>query len=179
MQLTLRTDNWPNIERLVLKSEVDIAVVNHPHPSRLLTKEAYREEPMEAFFAVDHPLARKRKLTLLDFERTPCVVRRIEKGIPGVAEKLLKGLKKRGLNFNIAMRCDSPHAVKVAVKKRAGMGILFRNTVEPDVKRGDFKIIKMPGVSLVGKSYIVYRKDRPLTANVREFLALLRQWRHK
>ncbi len=77
------------------------------------------------------------------------------------------------------MRCESPDAVKMAVKKKMGVGILFKSVVEADVRRGDFKIIKMPGLNLIGKSYIIYHKDRPLSPNAQEFLALLRQSRRK
>ena len=77
------------------------------------------------------------------------------------------------------MRCESPDAVKMAVKKKMGVGILFKNVVEADVRRGDFKIIKIPGLNLIGESYIIYPKDRPLSPNAQEFLALLRQSRRK
>ena len=178
IQLTLRTDNWRAIQRLILNSEVDIAVVSHALPSHSLTIETYREEPLEAFVAVSHPLARKQKLTLRDFERTPFVIRTAT-GLPGTTEKLLKEFKKRGFSFSISMRCESPDAVKMAVKKKMGVGILFKNVVEADVRRGDFKIIKMPGLNLIGESYIIYPKDRPLSPNAQEFLALLRQSRRK
>ena len=178
VQIMLRTDNWHTIRRLILNSEVEIALVNNAPPSRSLTMETYREEPLVAFVAVNHPLARKRKLTLLDFESTPFVTR-IANGLPGTTEKALKKLKKRGFNYNISMRCESPDAVKMAVKRKEGVGILFKNTVGPDVRRGDFKIIKMPGLNLVGKSYIIYHKDRPLSPNAMEFLDLLRQSRRK
>ena len=61
--LKLRTDNRLNIERLVLKGAVELAVLNNPPSNRHLAIEPYRTEPLVAFVANNHPLAGKHQLT--------------------------------------------------------------------------------------------------------------------
>jgi DNA-binding transcriptional LysR family regulator len=125
-----------------------------------------------SFFAHPiHPLAKKKKLVLDDFAHTPIIVRDAK----DATEKMLKAIKSRGLTLNIALRCASPDAVKAAVRKRMGVGILFHNLIEEEIKRKEVKVLRFAGLPrVIGNSYIVYKKAKPLTAPASEFLALLR-----
>ena len=88
---------------------------------------------------------------------------------------MLQQLKCRGLTPNIALRCASPDAVKAAVRRKMGVGILFYNLVEEDIKRKDLKTLKFSGLpKLVGNSHIVYSKSKPLSCAANDFLTLLR-----
>jgi LysR family transcriptional regulator, transcriptional activator of the cysJI operon len=178
VQLRLTTGNKREIARQINDSEVDIALVNNPLPSPLLVIEPYRSEPFVAFVSSTHPLARKKTLTLKDLARIPLVIRDGH-GAHGSTEQILKDLRKNGVSSEIAMRCDSPQAVKEAVRQNLGLGILFKTAVAADLTRGDFKKIDLVGLELVGKSYIIYHKHKPLTHSAQAFLELLRQERPK
>lgn len=178
IQLNLETDNKAAMEQRVVNSKVDIAVINNAPSNHSLTMEPYRQETLVAFASKNHPLARKRELTWQDLERVPLLIRKSAGG-RDVTEQFLQSVKKKGVKPNIAMRCDSPEAVKAFVKRKMGAGILFKETVEPEVRKGEFKIIKLPGQTFEGQSFIVYRKDRPLSPNARELLELLRQSQRK
>jgi DNA-binding transcriptional LysR family regulator len=174
VQVNLRTNNRTTIERQVENSEVEIAVVNKSPRSRFLLAEPYLDEPLVAFISKKHPLARKSRPTLKDFADIPLVVRE-GKGGRETSKQILKDLRKQGLNFEIGIRCESPEAVKMAVRSNLGAGILFKNTVEPEIRKGDFKPIRLPGLRLVGKTFIIYHKHRPLSSSAHEFLNLLRE----
>jgi DNA-binding transcriptional LysR family regulator len=174
VQFNLRTANRHVIEGLILNSEVDIALINNPPSNPAIVVEPYRPEPLVAFVSPNHPLASNRELTLEEFERVPLIIRKAWRA-GGTTEQLLREMKKKGLNPNIAMRCDSPESVKEAVSRKMGVGILFKETIEPEVRKGEFKILKLPVKNFEGRSFIAYRKDGPLSANAQEFLNLLRQ----
>ena len=56
-----------------------------------------------------------------------------------------------------------------------GIGILFHNLIEEEIKKKEIKVLRFAGLPRVlGNSYIVYKKTKPLTAPASEFLALLR-----
>ena len=176
VQTNLRTNNTASVVQMVLNSEADIAVVNNRPPSRSLIREPFRREPLVVFALPNHPVAEKQKLTLKDLARTPVVIRGA-KGVSTTTERLLSKLKKQGVNFEVAMRCETPAAVKTAVRKKAGLGILLESNVKRDLRNGDFNAVKPPGLDLLGESYIIYQKNTPLSPNAQEFLGLLR--RHK
>ncbi|MCZ6625593.1 MAG: LysR substrate-binding domain-containing protein, partial [Deltaproteobacteria bacterium] len=126
----------------------------------------------------NHRLAKRRGLTLSDIAEAPLIIRG-GTGEKGKTDEILKKIEKRRLKFNIVMRCESSEAVKVAVRKKMGLGILYWDTVEAEVRRGDFKIIKSAGLPLEGTSFIIYHRKRPLSSDARDFLRLLQQQRYK
>lgn len=174
VQLNLRSNNRAAIERMILNYEVDIAVLNNAESHPLLTTEFYRQESLVAFVSINHPLAKKRKASWHDLERTPLIIRKPLAG-RGTAEQIIRAMKTLRLKPNIVLRCETPHAVKAAVASNMGLGILFKETIEPEVKSGEFKLVELPPADYSGESFIVYRKDRPLSACAQDFLELLRQ----
>ena len=59
------------------------------------------------------------------------------------------------------MECESGQAIKIAVMKGMGIGILYRDQVESELEAGSLKTLRIAGIKGVkGKSFIVYRKGR-------------------
>jgi LysR family transcriptional regulator, low CO2-responsive transcriptional regulator len=176
VKLHLRTRDGLVLERMVLKGEVDLVIIHHRPAHRQLTAEPYGTEPLAAFVAPNHPLAPKRRLLWDDLGQVGFVTRK-PLHEQGTSERYLQSLKKHGLEPMILMHCDSPEAVKTVVLRNNGVGILFRRVVEENIKRGDFKEIKLPknGQAFAGKSFIVYHKVRPLSFCAQDFLKLLRK----
>ena len=177
-KITFRTTSSNEIERLVLNSEVDIGLVTHPCRSPSIAMKPYRREKLVLFAPGNDRLAKRRGLTLSDIAEAPLVIRG-GIGEKGRTDEILKKIENRRLKFNIVMRCESPEAVKAAVKKKMGLGILYWDTVKAEVGRGDFKIIKSAGLPLEGTSFIIYHRKRPLSSDARDFLRLLQQQRYK
>ena len=90
---------------------------------------------------------------------------------------MLNALSKQGYKINIAMRCESPEAIKTAVKQKLAIGFLYYDAVKAAVERGSFKIIQIRGLQMEGQSHILYHAQRPLSPSAADFLKLLREWR--
>jgi DNA-binding transcriptional LysR family regulator len=111
-------------------------------------------------------------LDLKPLAQTPLIIR---EGREDATDKMLKAIKSRGLTPNIVLRCASPAAVKAAVRRKMGVGILFHNLIEEEIKRKDLKTLKFSGLpKLMDNSYIVYRKNKALPCAANDFLTLLR-----
>ena len=174
VKATFLTSDRANIQKSVRESEVDIAIIQSPSESSDLNLEHYAVDNLALFAHPMHPLARKKKLNLADLAETPVVVREGRL----TTQKILKQLESRGLTLNVTLRCVSPDAVKEAVRRKAGIGILFYNQIEQEVKRKALKILNFPGLpTLVGNSYIVYSKSKPLSSAANDFLNLVRSMR--
>ena len=138
--------------------------------------EPYRTEPLVAFVASDHPLSGKKQLTWEDLGRLGFVIRQLLEG-QGATAQFVRRLKDRGVRLKVVMRCESPEAVKVAVSRRMGVGILFTDVVADSLKKGEFRELRLPVDGLDGKSFIVYHKTRPLSPVAQDFLKLLQAQR--
>jgi DNA-binding transcriptional LysR family regulator len=178
VDLNLRTDNRLTIERLILKGEVELAIINNPPSNDHLAMEPFLTEPWAAFVASDHPLAGKNQLTWEDLGRIGFIIRR-PVGSPSLSREFIRSLKDQGVTLKAVMHCQSPEAVKVAVSRRVGVGILFKDVISDSLKKGEFKELKLPVKESYGKSFIVFHKSRRLSPLAQDFLTLLRQQRDR
>ena len=178
--LSLRTDNKVVIGGLVLNGDVDIAVLlTEAPPNPRLTMETYCLEPLVAFVHPQHPLAKEPRITWEELSRFGYVIRK-RLGSTGATGQYIQELRKQGVYLKVVMRCDTPDGVKETVRNKLGVGLLFRGSVEHNIKRGEFKAIKLPANAVVeGKYFIVYHKSRPLSPLAQDFLTFLRQRRDR
>jgi DNA-binding transcriptional LysR family regulator len=86
----------------------------------------------------------------------------------------LNRLTKNGFKLKIALRCEAPQSVMNAVRHGVGLGLLFHGTIKGEIDRGEFSIVKVPGLELIRENYIVYSKGKPLSPVAQQFLTLLR-----
>ncbi|HEV8344913.1 MAG TPA: LysR family transcriptional regulator [Candidatus Binatia bacterium] len=171
--IILRTGSTRSVKAMLLNSEVEVAVLNASPVNPNLASEPFREEKLVMFAAPNHPLVRKKVLSLSELNKAPFVSTG-GKGRASTTEQILKRFVDQGLKAKVAVRCATPEAVKAIVKNGIGVGILYNDVVTPEIRRKVFKRLELPGLRLAGKSHIVYYKDRPLSPHAREFLALLR-----
>jgi DNA-binding transcriptional LysR family regulator len=165
------TADQAGIEKLVRESAVDIAVIQHASKASDFYKEHFAVDKLTFFAHPAHPLAKKKRLSLEDISRTALIIRRNSHS----TEKVLNELRRRGLSVNIALHCLLPEAVKAAVRRKMGIGILYYNLIEQDIKRKELKPIKICGLTnITVNSYIVYSNKRPLSDAATDFLSLLR-----
>ncbi len=55
---------------------------------------------------------------------------------------------EKGIELTVGLYSESPEAAKAAIKSGVGMGLLFRDYIEPETLRGDLKIIKFPELEM-------------------------------
>jgi DNA-binding transcriptional LysR family regulator len=171
-QISLRTKSSPVIERLVLESEVDIALVTNPPSSSLLRVEPYRDETMVFVVSQHHALANNRHLSLIELAQGPLIIRERKKSL---SRKLLDQLELQGYQPNILMICDSAYAVKNAVLAGLGIGIIYRDHVRHEIKNGALGTVKVHGLKKVHiQSFIIYRADKMFTRSTQDFYNLLK-----
>jgi DNA-binding transcriptional LysR family regulator len=73
------------------------------------------------------------------------------------------------------MYCESSDAVKAAVKAGMGVGVVYRDLAQNEIDRGEVKVLQVRGLVMHSNSYIIYPRDKTLSADAQEFLDLLRR----
>jgi len=167
------TSHRLNVEKWVRHGEVEIAIVQNPSQSCMadLNTEHFAVDTLVFFTHIEHPLSKKQKVGFDDLANMALIVR--ESWEP--TEKILRLGKSLGLKLNVALRCASPHAVKAAVRREMGIGILFHDLIEDEIRRREFKILRIQALPQINSnSYIIFNKTITLNPPAREFLALLR-----
>jgi DNA-binding transcriptional LysR family regulator len=75
------------------------------------------------------------------------------------------------------MKSDSAQGVKVAVAQGLGVGLLYRSHVEQEIRRGELKVLNVPGLKTHIQSFIIDKAGKLLSPAAQAFLELLRQSR--
>jgi DNA-binding transcriptional LysR family regulator len=173
VDIQFRVSNSPDMQELVVNSEVDVAVITNPAPLASLVMEPFKTFQLCFFVSQDHPLASARDISVEMVAQYPLVIGRAKKARSRVDE-VLSSMAANGVKLNVLMRCEWPDAVKSVVREGEAIGILYLDNVEQGVRAGQFKIIDVAGVNLSIISYIVYPKEKALSQNAQEFLRFLR-----
>jgi DNA-binding transcriptional LysR family regulator len=173
--IILRTGTTREVKSMLLNSTVEVALLNELPVNPEFTCEPFRKEKLVVFAAPNHPLAGKKKLTISDLRQAALVTT----GMASAVDKMVNHLVRDGLGAKIAIQCGSPASVKIVVKSKLGLGILFQDMLIQEIRNKTFKVLEIPGLALTVQSYIVYYRDRPLSSPAKDFLALLRKRVHR
>ena len=170
----LRTGDRFLLEELLIKNQVEVAVMNHAPRNRQLVGERCGTDAIVPFVAPHHPLTKRRTIEVEDLEHVAFVTRNPPQH-KGAAIRHLEVLRRKGLRPNVLMYCESPDGVKTAVLKNNAIGMLFESGVQHEIQQGRFKALKLPGnASFTAYRYIVRHRTRPLSPVARSFLQFLR-----
>ena len=175
VRVTLRASSSAGIAKGIATGDIEIGLLTILPASNRLEIEPYGTHAIIPFVHAGHPYARRRQVSLTEFAAGPLVVRADAKA--QCAAEIL--LRKQGLRANVMYRCETPHAVRVTVRTKLGVGVLFADCLKNELQTGEFKALNVPGLKLEGKSFIAYRKDRPLSSNARDFHALLHETKQR
>jgi DNA-binding transcriptional LysR family regulator len=169
VQIVAETNTNDTIEERVVNSEVEIALITHPTYSPCCIYEAYKDLEIVAFVRADSPLG-KRTMTLQELTRNALVVRR--------GSTAIRELATRGYNLNLAMQCDAPEAVKMAVRSGLGIGLIFKPRIQSEIAKGEFRLIDVPELKdIKSESFIIYDRRKSLSPIARDFVQTLRRFK--
>lgn len=157
-KITFLTCPKAEIEKLLEARKVDIAIIQTPFKSAHLVMEPFAVDSLTLFSHPRHPLANKKKLDLSDLNHSAVVIRAGK----GTTERFVEKLKARGIILNVSLRLRLARGGKGSgVRREMGIGILFHNLVEDELKRKEFKILKFrSAIAPVGNSFIVFKKSQ-------------------
>jgi len=119
------------------------------------------------------------QISLTELAAMPLVIRAEKQGGSRTGMLIERMRDRLGVEPNIVFRCSSPDAIKSAVRNGAGVGILVCDAVQDAASRNEFSVLRIQGVSLTARTYILWPKKKRLSRAAQDFLALLRAWRRK
>jgi len=175
-QIILRTDGSSSLESMLKKGELELSVTSMMPRSDELIADQFIPVRRVAFAAKGYPTEQLKTLDSLALRKTPLIIRNYGTGT-GATQEVQDRFEERIHDFNIIMRCDSAEALKTAVSKRLGIGVLYDVALADAHSRRVFKRVPIKGLNKSSFTYVVYHKHRPLSSDGQSFLKLMRDWR--
>jgi DNA-binding transcriptional LysR family regulator len=165
IQLVLKTSSSHAMEASVQNSDVEVALITNPTYADHCIYKPFKDYESVAFVPPDSPISGER-MTLERLTSYPLIAKR--------GSLIIDELRKRGYPPNLVVQCDAPDAVKAAVKRGLGVGLLFGGRVALEIEKGELRLLDVPEMKEIKiKAFVVYGNRKRLSARALDFLDTL------
>ena len=159
------------IQERVLRNELDLAVVGPPLRDPDLVVVPFIDDELVVIAPREHPLARRRRLTLRDLKDEPFLMR--EEG-SGTRYAVETAARRARVQLQVGMELGSNGAIKHAVESGLGLAILSRFAVGLEETAGKLALLDVEGFPVRRQWNIVHLKRNRMAAPVAAFIDYLR-----
>jgi DNA-binding transcriptional LysR family regulator len=178
LHLTLKTGTSMEIELLLRKQLVDVAFLSNPSNASGLTIEPIASERLVFVVAKKNPIAIKVVINAAELAELPLVVGAGDDGkTPGI-DAIRRSLPAK-LKLNVRTKFNSPSALRAAVTRGMGVGVLHEDMVLDELRDGSLKELTVAGLNLAGHSSLVILKDKALSPFAAKLVEVARLYRDK
>ena len=150
----------------------DIGLIEAPLTDSQLVSERWLRDEMVVYARADHPLTR-RPPSLGELAAAPWILREKGSGVRQTSESLL--LPHLG-NLNVILELGSGEAIREAIRLGIGITCASRRAVQRELESGEFATIPVPGIKLERHFYIVWHKEKHLTAGAERLRTACQHW---
>jgi DNA-binding transcriptional LysR family regulator len=147
-------------------NRIDLAIMGQVPDGLGLEATRFMDNPLVVIAAPDHPLARKKRISVRELASESFLVREAGSGTRGAMERFFAA---RGLEIQSSMEMSSNEAIKQAVQAGLGLGILSLQTLEMELALKRLTVLKVEGFPIMRHWYIVHRADKRLSPVAQAF----------
>ncbi len=159
VRLKLQVGNRVEIVNMLARNEIDLAIMGTP-PRELRTNAArFARHPMGFVASPEHPLMKKRKVTLADVLKENLLVRERGSGTRTAVEKLCKD---GGHPLNFGSEVSSHEAIKRMVSAGLGLGFLSVHACALEFEAGLIKLLPMADNPIEAHWHIMHLTGHPI-----------------
>jgi LysR family hydrogen peroxide-inducible transcriptional activator len=118
IEISIHEDTTANLSRAIDNKDIDLAIISAPAEGRLVTSRALFHEALWLALPAEHPLARKRTISVADLEKEPFIVMKESHCLGG---QTLQFCQSRGFAPRVSFRSAQIETVHAFVA--AGLGV--------------------------------------------------------
>lgn len=156
----------------VLEGVADLGIVAYPQRRSGLVVESHWEDRMVLICHPEHPLAERRRIKLSELDGERFIS--FEPDLP-TRKAVDKVLRAAGVTVQRVMELDNVETVKRAVEVENGISIVPETSVFHEVRTGILAAIDIESAEMWRPLGVIYRRNRPISAPQKQFIATLRQ----
>jgi len=161
-----------DVPREVMNHHLDIGVISYlPEERDLETVECYRDSLVLVVWP-GHRLAKRREVDITDLAQETFVAHIVESPY---RQRVVQMFARHRVPLQMDVELPTIESIKLFVEMKQGVAIVPRMCVEREVAGGDLRALRIRQMRVTRKLYLVYRRDRPLSAAAQEMLEVIRQ----
>ncbi len=119
-----------------------------------------------------HHLAKRREVEISDLKHETFVAHIVESPY---RQRVVQMFARHRVPLQMDVELPTIESIKLFVEMKQGVAIVPRMCVEREVASGDLRELRIRQMRVTRKLYLVYRRDRPLSAAAQELLEVIRR----
>lgn len=167
-------NNTTMVEKKLLASDLDIAIVEGEIHSQDLVTIPVIDDYLVLLCNNNHPLSKKEKITLYDLENQRFAIREDGSGTREFFEQILHKYK---IHIQLAYEASSTDTIRRAILDDDCLSLLSIHTFEEDIICGNIHIIKTDLNTLKRSFKLVHHKDKIMTASIITLKEILKKYK--
>jgi DNA-binding transcriptional LysR family regulator len=168
-------NNTKNIEEKLLKSELDIAIVEGRVKSPDLISIPEVNDFLVLICSKKHPFTKKKIIKLEDLKNESFAMR--EQG-SGTRELFERYMQEKGMPIRIALEANSSASIKKAVIENQYLAVISIRLVEEEIKNGKIHVIQNTDSDWNRFFSIVYHKNKVVTDEMNDLIEVVKDYKH-
>ena len=166
----LDVSNRESVLGQLASNRIDLAIMGQVPDGLDLEATRFMDNPLVVIAPPDHPLARRKRVSIGSLASEPFLVREAGSGTRGAMERFFA---ERDLELRTSMEMTSNEAIKQAVQTGLGLGILSLQTLELELALKRLAVLKVDGFPIMRHWYVVHRIDKRLSPVAQAFKAFV------
>jgi DNA-binding transcriptional LysR family regulator len=160
-----------DVPREVMNHHLDIGVISYlPEERELEATEFYRDSLVMIVWP-GHRLSKRRDVSIKELGQETFVAHIVESPY---RQRVVQLFARHRIPLRMEMELPTIESIKRFVEMKRGVAIVPRMCAEREVATGDLRQVRIRQMRVVRKLYLVYRRDRPLTAAAQAMVEVIR-----
>ena len=162
-----------NVLRQIERGDVSLGLVGQRSDNPHLDFQRLTSDRMVLVARPSHAVAKRRHIDVRELKELPLVLREVGSGLRHGFEKALEHAGISRADLAIALELGSNEAIKAAVARGMGVGVLSMHAVDKEIKSRQLRAIDIRGLDTSRDIYLVHDRRRVLPVPARLFVAFL------
>lgn len=175
VNVTVMVRNTPNLERRLMSSELDIALVEGRTKERELVSRKFFTDHLSLVVGREHPFYQRDSIEISELEDQPFIFRETGSGTRIMTEEFLA---RHGVKVREVWMCNNSEAIKNAVINNYGISLLSELLVKRECREGLMHKLPIHNVELTQNYSLVYHKDKFFTNELTAFTQICEKFQY-
>ncbi len=170
IEVSLEVSNRKHILDRLANNMDDLYILDLPPENEEIIVQGFMQNPLVVLASLNHPLAKKKKITLERIAEEPFIFRESGSGTRIETENFFS---KQGFKLKTRMTLGSNEAIKQAILGGLGVSVLSRHTLTLDSHKNQLAILDVNDFPLDCQWHYAYPSGKKLSIVAQTFLAYL------
>jgi len=161
-----------DVPREVMNHHLDIGVISYLPEERELEAVEFYKDSLVMIVWPGHKLAKRREVDIKELGNEMFVAHSVESPY---RQRVIQMFARHRVPLRMDVELPTIESIKLFVEMKKGVAIVPRMCVEHEVANGELHALRIKQMRVIRRLYLVYRRDRPLTAAAQELVEMIRK----